>query len=678
MSNINLCGETAVHMGSKGKLTTSDTCMTPSHCVPITYTNLAESLMADQTAKSVNICGYPACNQDSIFKISQGDAPGCCGGVASGSVGQMTKFIEGLSNVSIGGVAAVCNGLLKTSNAENTDPQPLVQPPAGKAPANTAEAPVAEKDEFSQQFDFSALIGYAPDEVEGKKELLETPNYKITDQEGTFSYSGTLSKQGLTQRIFSPEKKPLIVWLGEGEWVAQGDHDHGSPESEDESKEKTTVEFEFVNFALAGIPDMDYKFQVDGKDITGKTDAEGAAKALTGIKPDSAIEISVLSKTLKGFRKIATVYAGSGDSQYLIISPKIRIESATEKHLDKTAKPAAAPAGTKAATHQKVETQATRDKDGHPLLLVKRANPDQPCFSVYQYWTMQALAANVRKIDFTKPRSANDLCHPRLHAHPKVNPANAASMAPEGTALSEDNLDKLQTLIAFAESHIKLLYEAVTGKIINKYTETETHIGGNPGFPIKATTGKDAFTGYCLKYVKVALMRTKYINGTPPAEDANQSGSDWIHFGYKEIGSKLPKVSITYEKAYEEEDLPQVNEALDKEHRVKVLELDQKTQKADQATLEAQLATLKAKLATINASPVTKDTKKNKQDTEDKITQKNKKIEAKKTEIEKTGKDLAKAKKDNEKAQKDLPAKGTPVFDQPDLMYTLPGDLIVY
>jgi hypothetical protein len=62
-------------------------------------------------------------------------------------------------------------------------------------------------------FDFSALIGYAPDEVDGEKELLETPNYKITDKDGTFSYSGTLSKNGLTQRIYSPEENPLIAWL---------------------------------------------------------------------------------------------------------------------------------------------------------------------------------------------------------------------------------------------------------------------------------------------------------------------------------------------------------------------------------------------------------------------------------------------------------------------------------
>ncbi|MBU0620633.1 MAG: DUF4150 domain-containing protein [Gammaproteobacteria bacterium] len=143
--NININGESAVHMGSEGKLTTSDTCMTPPYCVPITYTNLAESKVADQTVSSVKIQGNPACNQKSIFKISQGDSPGCCGGVASGSVGQMTKFIEGSSNVTIGGEPAVYNGLLKTSNAENTDSKPLVQPPAGKAP----EGKITEQEPYS-------------------------------------------------------------------------------------------------------------------------------------------------------------------------------------------------------------------------------------------------------------------------------------------------------------------------------------------------------------------------------------------------------------------------------------------------------------------------------------------------------------------------------------------------
>lgn len=221
--NICFNGESAVHAGSKGKLTSSDTCMTPPFCVPITYTNLAESLMADLTVSSVNICNFPACNQESNFKISTGDAPGACAGVSSGSIGQKTKFLEGLKTISLGGKAAVSNGSLKNSNLENSTPQPLQQPPAQKPPEGTAEAPEEEKGEFSQQFDFSNLIGF----VQGEQEVLETPNYKITDKEGKQSWEGTLNKKGLTERIFTHEKTELLVWLGDGEWQIFGEHEHG-------------------------------------------------------------------------------------------------------------------------------------------------------------------------------------------------------------------------------------------------------------------------------------------------------------------------------------------------------------------------------------------------------------------------------------------------------------------
>lgn len=135
MSNININGKSAVHAKSEGKLITSDVCMTPPFCVPISYTNVAESKMTDMGATSVNIQGSPACNQKSNFKVSKGDAPGTCAGVSSGSIGQMAEFIMGSQDVMIEGKPAVRNGDKMVSNLKNTAPQPLVQPPAGGAKA---------------------------------------------------------------------------------------------------------------------------------------------------------------------------------------------------------------------------------------------------------------------------------------------------------------------------------------------------------------------------------------------------------------------------------------------------------------------------------------------------------------------------------------------------------------
>ena len=140
MSNININGKTAVHKKSKGILTTTDVCMTPPFCVPIPYTNIAESKTTDMGATSVKIEGSPACNAKSNFKISQGDAPGACAGVASGSIGQMAEFITFSNDVMIEGKPAVRNDDKMVSNMKNTAPQPLVQPPAGNAPAGKVSA----------------------------------------------------------------------------------------------------------------------------------------------------------------------------------------------------------------------------------------------------------------------------------------------------------------------------------------------------------------------------------------------------------------------------------------------------------------------------------------------------------------------------------------------------------
>lgn len=222
MSNININGKTAVHAKSEGILTTSDVCMTPPYCVPIAYTNIAESKMTDMGATSVKIQGSPACNQKSNFKVSKGDAPGACGGTSSGSVGQMAEFINGSQDVMIEGKPAVRNGDKMVSNLKNTAPQPLVQPPAGDAKAGKAEAPAEMPKDFSQQFDFSSLIGCAP----GGSEILEQPDYEITDKEGKIILAGSLDKHGKTERAFTPEQKDLIVWLGNGKWEITGEHIH--------------------------------------------------------------------------------------------------------------------------------------------------------------------------------------------------------------------------------------------------------------------------------------------------------------------------------------------------------------------------------------------------------------------------------------------------------------------
>jgi len=141
MTNIVINGLTAVHAGSNGTLTTSDTCLTPPFCIPIPYTNIAKSQDAAMTASSILIQGNPACHIESIFAVSKGDAPGACGGIHSGTILGKAEFITASNNVFFEGKPAARQTDKMVSNNKNTAPMPLMQPGAGKPPAVSDEGP---------------------------------------------------------------------------------------------------------------------------------------------------------------------------------------------------------------------------------------------------------------------------------------------------------------------------------------------------------------------------------------------------------------------------------------------------------------------------------------------------------------------------------------------------------
>ncbi len=152
MSNVTINGLTAVHAGSNGTLTTSDTCLTPPFCVPINYTNIAKSADAALTATSVKINGNPVCHVMSNFAVSQGDSPGACGGIVSGTILGMAEFVSFSPNVLFEGNPAVRQNDLMVSNNKNTSPMPLQQPGTGKPPElSEAGATELQENEVKQQ-----------------------------------------------------------------------------------------------------------------------------------------------------------------------------------------------------------------------------------------------------------------------------------------------------------------------------------------------------------------------------------------------------------------------------------------------------------------------------------------------------------------------------------------------
>ena len=222
MGNININGKTAVHAKSEGQLITTDTCMTPPYCIPINYTNQAESKMADMAASSVKVQGAPACNQKSNFKISKGDAPGACGGTSSGSVGQMAEFIIGSQDVMIEGKPAVRNGDKMVSNLKNTPPQPLQQPPARNAPTGTAKAPEATKGAYSQQVDLSDFIGMDP---EAGRAVQSLP-YVFRDLDGNDLQTEQTDNQGDIERVETMKREKIVLYVDGEDWKLSMDCIH--------------------------------------------------------------------------------------------------------------------------------------------------------------------------------------------------------------------------------------------------------------------------------------------------------------------------------------------------------------------------------------------------------------------------------------------------------------------
>jgi murein DD-endopeptidase MepM/ murein hydrolase activator NlpD len=216
MTNVTVNGLTAVHSGSNGILTTSDTCLIPPYCVPYPFTNIAKSQDAAMTATSVTINGNPACIQTSNFAVSNGDTPGACGGIVSGTVNGMAEFITFSNNVFIEGIPVVRQTDKMVSNNKNTSPMPLQQPGAQKAPDVSDEGPKELVEaELPYEVDIhvvgdelkslKSIIGVvdldlAPEEEEGEAATLE-PNKLNAQQESATKTKPTPITKPLTRKL---------------------------------------------------------------------------------------------------------------------------------------------------------------------------------------------------------------------------------------------------------------------------------------------------------------------------------------------------------------------------------------------------------------------------------------------------------------------------------------------
>ena len=533
MSNININGQTAVHAKSDGKLITTDVCLTPPFCVPIPYTNVAESKMTDEGASSVNIQGNPACNNKSNFKISKGDAPGACAGASSGSIGQKAEFISSSQDVMIEGKPAVRNGDKMVSNLKNTAPQPLMQPPAGNAPAGSAKAPPAAEGEYSQTINFAGLIGR---DVDNGQLFVRFPYVAYNEKgEPIPGGSGTLSKDGLTAPIFTAQPEKIKIVLGDGEWRKFGDvvHDAGG-EGEQSSETANQLNMRFFGVDGEPIKGLECKVCIGAKIETHTTDEEGLIPAIK-VEATSELELSV--KKFDGDYKVidkATVTPSHATLEY--VSPKIVVEVKTEKHKgdpgnaeSQAPKPASKDRGDKEPAPKKTKAipqhisgkkpvkkddalKPGRNKNGHPQLTFAQKITDW-----WDSWRLPSM--NLWDVSAT-PMSLKQ--NDGSQAGPKGD-AGAIKKVEQIIEFLEDQSDYLY---AKGEGTAAVLTAMAKGTFKHKHDEKP----------------KTEANGKCYQYVKIALVSNQWVaNATAlEGESASSAGPRLIAAGFDDVTDTMP------------------------------------------------------------------------------------------------------------------------------------------
>lgn len=447
------------------------------------------------------------------------------------------------------------------------------------------------------------------------------------------------------------------------------------------------IDVTFVDFAVQPIEGLKYKFVAGEKNICGSTDTSGKAQQVADIAPGTEVEIHVFREHTKDFKLVGALQAHGGWVGYTVVSPKLKFEVETEPHVGEpgqaetnlppvpptiesttpqssdtaaqqaekkaenstaSVKPPPAPSAApvpKAPQTAKANNNSTqsgkpavttgRDSRGNPQATVQDSTVDwfkRKILAAFNFWSWT---------DFHKPQSSTtslevkpnkeakatseklkgkkateEPSHDVAKGHPKVNPLSAPAI---GGKLTNEELIRLNKLIAFTENQVLLDYKPYkTGGSPTLSVLNEYKKSDSPSFGKKPS---NVSIGLCQPYVKIALFKSGYTNGPGNESRAKTSGKDWLAYGFTDISSQLPQIEISYENVIAPKDLPKAIDVAKKRGALKRLKEQRRTQKKQMS--DEEIAS----------------------------------------------------------AEKDIPAMPDPttvVYRQPDIMYTVPGDVIVY
>jgi muramidase (phage lysozyme) len=434
--------------------------------------------------------------------------------------------------------------------------------------------------------------------------------------------------------------------------------------TEVELPDSATLHVDFRDFACKPIEGLKFKFQAGDQVIRGTTCTEGKASPLTDLDPDIPIEVFVFREHSKDYKSIGFLDAYPGCTNYSIVSPKLKYDVETEPHegepgdADKlleqpvqkiaaspapvaAASTASAPvsktstanqsAGTAKAAASKLAIQTDRNAKGHPQAVVHDSLSDwlqRKLNAVFNFWTwkdFQAQHASSSNKATSEQSQKNGKAaktsapsSPPTQGHPLVNPSTQATATAPGKPLTDADLQRLSKLIAFVEKQVTLDYSQLKGLTPTINILKEYAKSDTPAFPEKPAT---KFLGMCQVYVKIALFKCGYSNSPGNEPQAKTSGKDWLSAGFVDVSKTLPQIEISYDQAIAPEDLSKIGQIQEKRKNLKLWKEKRKKEGNPMSAEETQKWE--------NAIPA-------------------------------------------------MPDKTTVKYAQPDIMHTLPGDVIVY
>ena len=384
--------------------------------------------------------------------------------------------------------------------------------------------------------------------------------------------------------------------------------DTNSVETQGEPDVDGTVDIEFLDLAMGPIANLKYRFEFAGQRVSGHTDERGHTERLTDISAGTLVDVYVFREHHEDYKKVGTICGTGGECAYSIVSPKLRFVLDTEPHEGtlgtaeenkplipplladegQTANastgasvaaatpiglpPAKPPtSGVPAPTKKEVaKIEKGRDSKGNPLVTIKPSVFDNVYKAVMPFlhlWDWWSVSNTSKPTNNSKARASTIGTQEKLNQ--KVREIEKKKKAETYTRIAPHQainpvVPLSQTagepLSAENKKRLDALFAYAEAQVLINYEEykggavSKKILGALLSDPPKKSPGKAASKskGMCFAYVRVALHQNRFVNADSGNGVAHLAGIDLGKEKYQEVSASLPKITINYPSGHSE------------------------------------------------------------------------------------------------------------------------------